>query len=142
MHNKPIITRNNRVGMCLHCAKQFIKSRSDKKFCTSSCRSASHQMNNRKKGSTNKFRKDATNGTKDHLADVGKASVAPLAIEVIKKLRGHANGDILKEIKQQRAYFTKLEQENLWYSNQHKLQQQKINQLATLLRQLGYRGNL
>ena len=132
----------NRVGTCLHCTKEFLLTRSDKKFCTVTCRSASHQMNTRKTHNVKAGAVTLTKDNKDHIADVGKASLAPLVIEGIKKLRGHANSDILYEIKQQRAYFSKLEQENQWYSNQYKLQQQKINQLAALLRQYGYIGNL
>lgn len=99
----------DRRFICLHCGIVFIPRRSDQKFCSTSCRVASHQMKKRQLTAAVAAGKPDTAVGK--LAETGKSGEAKQLLKQagvsigtellshgIQKAAGVHNHDIIKEI--------------------------------------------
>jgi hypothetical protein len=99
-------TKSNRIKHCTHCNEEFTQTKSNQKFCSTSCRVASWKMNKEKKAvikaklddlPTMRPIEQKTQSTNVLDAALGTLAVE-LGIEGMKTFRGINNNDIIKKL--------------------------------------------
>jgi hypothetical protein len=99
-------TKSNRIKHCTHCNEEFTQTKSNQKFCSTSCRVASWKMNKEKKAVIKaklddlpvmQHTEQKTRTTNVVDSTLGTL-VGGLVIEGMKTFRGINNNDIIKKL--------------------------------------------
>jgi hypothetical protein len=99
-------TKSNRIKHCTHCNDEFTQTKSNQKFCSTSCRVASWKMNKEKKAVIKaklddlpvmQHTEQKTRTTNVVDSTLGTL-VGGLVIEGMKTFRGINNNDIIKKL--------------------------------------------
>jgi hypothetical protein len=98
--------KKNRFADCNHCFKEYNQVKSNQKFCSTSCRVASHNMNKDKNIDISGLKKTELPAIanpktfNEYILELTKL-LAPSAVEnLIKTLRGINNSDLSKKLDQ------------------------------------------
>ena len=134
-----MISKKERIVECTHCRKEFRIVRTGHRFCSNSCRVASHQMEKRsanaQKNEPQLFQPDSVGFPNqiqppapkhEFLINVAGTTVSLAIMEAIKKFMGMSTGDIMMQIK-------KMEQDQLNFQNETRLKEQKMLEILVKL---------
>jgi hydrogenase maturation factor HypF (carbamoyltransferase family) len=96
-------TKTNKFKLCTHCSKEFAQSKSNQKFCSTSCRANSWKMNKTKtivaKADTRTIPRELPSLDIEDLAKVGGLSLlSNVLVEGIKTFKGVNNTDIIQKL--------------------------------------------
>jgi hypothetical protein len=98
------LNKKNRMADCQYCFEEYHQKKSNQKFCSTSCRVGSHNLNKQKTSSsltgvaTPEVSSTQKKSTAEHILDITKVAAVVLGENAVKSAKGVNNSDLSKKL--------------------------------------------